>query len=271
MTSQEPPFRAEFVRLQITPIGKSQGFLQAALAAARQPVKFSGPAHVQRTDSGDVVIDGVPMVDQGEKGYCVVASAERVMRYYGLKADEHELAQIANTSASGGTSNEAMFEALKKLSNRLRIRTRTLDSLDVHSVLDLVRDYNAIAKRGKQAGEIDLSSRIIDVQEIYRQMKPELLKQARMHNPSSSARFLRQLQPHIAQGVPVLWSVMLGIVPESNAPQGFGGHMRLIIGFNAKTNEIIYTDSWGMGHESKRMTLADAWTITTGLYTIEPL
>jgi len=47
--------------------------------------------------------------------------------------------------------------------------------------------------------------------------------------------------------------------------------MRLIIGYNAKTNEILYSGSWGMGHELKRMPLADAWAITTGLCTVEPL
>ncbi len=267
---REIPFRSEFVRLQITPVRKGQGFLQASLTAGRQKEKFSGPAHVKRVDSGDVMIEGVPMVDQGQKGYCVVASAERVMRYYGLTVDEHELAQIANSSATGGTSNEAMFEALKKLTNRLRIKTRTLESLDVHAILELIADYNQVARRAKQ-GEIEVQGRILDVKAIYGQMKPELLKQARMRNRAAGARFLRQIEPHIAQGVPVLWSVMLGFVPESNAPQGFGGHMRLIVGCNAKTNEIIYTDSWGMGHEAKRMPLADAWTITTGLYTIEPL
>ena len=47
--------------------------------------------------------------------------------------------------------------------------------------------------------------------------------------------------------------------------------MRLIVGYNAKTEEILYSDSWGAGHELKRMKADDAWTITTGLMTVEPL
>jgi hypothetical protein len=43
------------------------------------------------------------MVDQGDKGYCVVASVERVMRYYGAAVDQHELAQVANSDAAIGT------------------------------------------------------------------------------------------------------------------------------------------------------------------------
>ena len=52
--------------------------------------------------------------------------------------------------------------------------------------------------------------------------------------------------------------------------KGFGGHMRLIIGYNDRTQEILYTDTWGAGHELKRLSLADAWTITLGLYCLQP-
>jgi len=46
--------------------------------------------------------------------------------------------------------------------------------------------------------------------------------------------------------------------------------MRLIIGYNARSSEILYSDSWGAGHEIKRMSLRDAYAITTGLLSIEP-
>jgi hypothetical protein len=63
---------------------------------------------------------------------------------------------------------------------------------------------------------------------------------------------------------------MLGKVPESNITQNAGGHMRLIIGYNLKKDEILFSDSWGAGHELKRMSTADAWTITTGTMSVEP-
>ena len=97
------------------------------------------------------------------------------------------------------------------------------------------------------------------------------LKAARTHNKAVVDRFLQVVQDHIDQGIPVLWSVMLGIVPEARAPKVISGHMRLIIGYDVGTGEILYSDSWGPGHELKRMAAADAWTITTSLNTIEPL
>ena len=71
--------------------------------------------------------------------------------------------------------------------------------------------------------------------------------------------------------MPVVWSVMLGLVQENPPlPQAFGGHMRLIIGYNQRERTILYTDSWGANHERKSMKLEDAILITTGLRTIAP-
>ena len=88
--------------------------------------------------------------------------------------------------------------------------------------------------------------------------------------PDTSVATPNQGQAHINEGTPLLWTVMLGKVTEKEIPQASGGHMRLIIGYNSKTGEILYSDSWGAGHELKRMAADDAWTITTGAMSIEP-
>ena len=72
------------------------------------------------------------------------------------------------------------------------------------------------------------------------------------------------------RGVPLFWSVQLGLYPEAGVPQVFGGHMRLIIGYNAEKNEIIYTDTWGAGHEHKYMPDDWAWTITQNMFYLNP-
>ncbi len=270
--SRDVPFRADFIRLHVTPAEKPKTFIAAALEAATPQAAstFDGPSHVQHNPSGDVVINTVPMVDQGEKGYCVVATAERVMRYYGVPVDENELAELANTSAIAGTSNAAMFDSLKKLSQRLRVKIRPLDDMDVRQLLDLIAEYNRRARRDR-APEISTDGAVLDMQSIYTAMKPELLKEARTHNKAAVDRFGQMVRDHIDQGIPILWSVMLGVVPEQKAPHVIGGHMRLIIGYNDQTGEILYSDSWGPGHELKRMPADDAWTMTTSMDMIEPL
>ncbi len=267
--SRDVAFRAEFIRLEISPPQKKLGLLAAA--APSQRAKFAGPKHVKRdAASGDVWLGDVPMVDQGQKGYCVVASAERVMRYFGNEVDQNELAQIANTDTAGGTSPEAMAQAMKKLSARLKVRVHEVEKTDVRELLKLQTDYNRAAKKASAPLIPDMGD-IIDVGLMYHTMKADVLRDVRTHNKSELGRFQRAVQAEIDKGVPLLWSVQLGMFAERGVPQSGGGHMRLIIGYNSKSQEILYSDSWGAGHELKRMNADNAWTITTGLLTIEPL
>ncbi len=267
------PFRAEFVRLNLLPSGGEEPAIGAvAPGNARQAVKgFVGRDHVTKAAGGDVRLKDVPMVDQGQKGYCVVASVERVMRYYGAEVDQHELAQIANSDSSKGTSMDAMLGSLKKLTARLGVKTKAIYDWNIADFLKMVDDYNRATKRGKLAPEVQLGSRVIDVDEVFAQIKPEIYKEVRMKKTADFGKFQREIQRSIDEGVPLLWSVRLGLVKEKEIPQAVGGHMRLIIGYNLTTREILYSDSWGMGHEEKRMALDDAWTITNGLTSLQPL
>ena len=264
------PFRAEFIRLTVRPESSSFVPIGGAPATSRDMVKrFVGRDHVEHSAGGDVKLRDLPMVDQGDKGYCVVASVERVMRYYGAAVDQHELAQVANSDAAIGTSTGAMLASLRKLTARLGIKVRSIYEWNVRDFLRIVDDYNRATKHGKRAPEVTLMSSTPET--LFSQIKPEIYKEVRLKNVADFGRFQRDIQRHIDEGVPLLWSVRLGIIPEENLPQVVGGHMRIIIGYNNTTRELLYTDSWGSGHEEKRMPLDDAWTITNGLSSLQPL
>lgn len=266
-------FRPEFIRLRVAPAPKPQSLLATPASGANQPVSRSSlSGNLTREANGDVVLKQVPMVDQGPKGYCVVATAERVFRYYGIAVDQHEIAQMANTSSDGGTTPDAMFAALKKLEARMRVRVRALEELNIKDFLEMINNYNREAKRqGKR--EVDISgSQMLDVGEIYATMDPTSLKDSRTtKNKSAYGKFQRSVADMLEKGVPVMWTVQLGLFPEAEIPQAHGGHMRLIIGYNAKTNEILYSDSWGAEHALKRMPIDNAYAMTTGLYYMEPM
>ncbi|MEO7934354.1 MAG: hypothetical protein ABIT76_14465 [Chthoniobacterales bacterium] len=263
------PFRAEFVRLEMTPPEKKLGLAAQILQAPSG--KFIGSEHVKRDPAtGDVWIGDVPMVDQGQKGYCVVAATERVMRYYGNPVDANELAQVANSSAAGGTSYDAMYEALKKLSTRLKVRVHEIEKTDYKDVVRLMADYNRNAKRYKMTPIPDQGN-MISLSNVYEAMDGNVLKETRTKNPGDLTRFERSLEEHVNRGTPLLWTVMLGKIPEKGVSANAGGHMRLLIGYNAKTSEVLFSDTWGAGHELKRMPLADAYTMTTGTMSIEPM
>ena len=268
MKTRNIPFRAEFVRLEIKPPDAKPSLLQFSSINGKA---FYGLDHVKRDSaSGDVVISDVPMVDQGQKGYCAVACAERMLRYYGVQTDANELAQIANTDAGRGTSADAMFDALKKVSARLHVRVKPVEQFEAKQMLSLIAEYNRTAKHDK-APEVRPKGEMLDVTAIFRSMDAGVLKETRTHNHSDVTRFQTDVAKYIDAGTPIIWSVMLGIFPEPGVPQSGGGHMRLIIGYNTKKNEIIFTDSWGAGHEKKRMPLENAVTISTGLTVIEPM
>ncbi|HEY5707513.1 MAG TPA: C39 family peptidase [Terrimicrobiaceae bacterium] len=266
------PFRAEFIRLAIRPSVSAPAPIGVAPMKSRDVVKgFVGRDHVERVAGGDVKLRDVPMVDQGEKGYCVVASVERVLRYYGASVDQHELAQIANSDAAGGTSVDAMLASLKRLTTRLGVKARSLYEWNIRDFLKMLETYNRATKRGKLAPEVAFSGQIINMDSCFGQMKPEILKEVRMKSSADFGRFKRDIQRSIDEGIPLLWSVRLGLVKEEAIPQASGGHMRIIIGYNTATDEILYSDSWGMGHEEKRMRSDDAWTITNSLSSLQPV
>lgn len=261
------PYRSEFVRLEITPPAEKKNLLQTAFAAAK---KFDPKSQVKKETGGDVFIPTVPMVDQGQKGYCAVATTERVLRYYGVSTDANEIAQIANSDASRGTSSMEMIGALKKVQGRLRIRVKPEIEPEYRDFTRLIEDYNRAAKKAK-ASELPDPKKFNVSWTAYSEMEQKILKEVKVKDNAGFTKFLRIITQHIDLGIPLTWSVQLGIVPEPNIPQGAGGHMRLIIGYNTQTKELIFSDSWGAGHEKKRMALDDAWSITTGLITIEPL
>lgn len=254
-------FAADFIRLRLVPKGATQ--LDQVLGnTSKLAPTVSLVSRIKKSPDGDVYVEGVPMVDQGEKGYCAVASAERVMRYYGIQVDQHELAKAAETSQYG-TSPADFEDALHKLQGRFKIRVKDLISFDQRDYVRMIENYNREAKKvgGRQWQE----------NMIYFEFNPDIMREARCRS-GAYEKFRAMITGATSRGMPLLWALTLGRYPETGHenPQGGGGHMRTIIGYNDKTDEIIFTDSWGAGHEMKRMKGRDACAATLGLYLVEP-
>jgi hypothetical protein len=225
----------EFLRLKIAP-RDAKGVFAAAFQGRSAAVRVSDlPKNVVR-EGGDVFIKGIPMVDQGPKGYCVVATTQRLLEYYGIPADQHQIAQVAGSDATKGTSSLAMSEALGKIDYRFKIRFK------IHAM-------------GYEGRLVEVDERKMTVGRDFPQ-----------------SQFEKVIQKSIDDGIPLLWGLTLGQYPEEPpiALQQGGGHMRMIIGYNMATRRIIFTDSWGAGHEMKRMAMDDAYKASHGLFTMTP-
>lgn len=249
-------FAAEFIRLKLGPDKDALDRGGASDAVTRRDLK----SHVKKEGSA-VWLEGIPMVDQGQKGYCVPATVSRVFAYYGMDGiDQHALAQLCNSSGQGGTSYHEMQTALNDISRQFRFKVVNLDGS--HSLDEMVAVYNKAAKKKKKA---QLTGFDVGAMEF----DPEVMLAARAGKPAMVKKWLDPIRKGIDAGQPVLWSVLLGIFPEEGLPQSNGGHMRLIIGYDLEQGVIYYSDSWGAGHERKKMPANRAAAITTARYLLK--
>ena len=279
---KEKDLTADYVRVTMHPKGGAK--VKASAKSGGIVSKTKTKAHVKKNSDGDVWIDGVPMVDQGRKGYCAAATSERVLRYYGFTIDEHEIAQAAGTTARGGTSISDMKEAVKAVGSKCRLGYQDIVTM-TSSFEDLEKDIEQYNKAAKSEGESEISinsfmrGNSVNVGEILAAMKPKVVKKMRMKD-FRYKKFMAGVKAQVDQGVPVFWGVTLGMFPEPGLPQVAGGHIRLIIGYvegkdpktkKTEIKEILYTDSWGAGHELKRMPADWAFAITHDAFYLKPL
>jgi Peptidase_C39 like family len=228
--------KVEFLRLKIAP-REVKGAFAASFQGRAAAAKLSDlPKNVVKKADGDVMIRDIPMVDQGPKGYCVVATTQRLFEYYGIPADQHQIAQVAGTDATQGTNPLKMAEALGKIDFRFKTRFKILGLKNGATLVEVDERKMTVGKRVDEA------------------------------------KFSKDIHQSIDDGVPVLWGLELGRFPEepSIAQQTGGGHMRMIIGYNDRTGHLLFSDSWGAGHECKRMTLNHAYQATLGYFAMAP-
>ena len=279
-------FEPGFVRLAVDgPERLAAGGRRTEAGAAKGAKKIAD--NVVRDPRGDVFIDNVPMVDQGQKGYCAVAASERVLRYYGVDVDEHEIAQAAGTSAEGGTSTRGMKDSVQAIGRKYKLATVVTygdfekpASERIAGLVKEVANYNKAAKKLKKkeiAEDVYIRREGNTIYYSYRDadaaMDPEVLRDMKVNGAQRSkfTRFMKDVRDQVNKGIPLFWGVTLGTYPEPESPQSRGGHIRLIIGYNDRKKEILYTDTWGAGHELKRMPAEWAWTISHCLLYMKPL
>lgn len=220
--------KPEFLRLKLAAPNQAD-WSMGKLAVGVQRMELL--KRVTKTPEGDVYISGVPMVDQGQKGYCVAASCQRLFEYMRIPCDQHEMAKLVSVDAESGADIRTMQKSLAKIDGAFKVTFKPL-------------------------------------------VNPELYYSGNGKRRVSDKEFLSLIKENVEKGVPLLWGLILGEKPEDpplpGSGQTRGGHMRMVIGYNLAKNQVIFTDSWGAGHELKRMALLDAYDVTMGLYSMAP-
>lgn len=190
--------KPEYLRIRLFPRPYAQ--------TSMRRIQLAG--QLRREDDGTQWIPGVPMVDQGTKGYCVVASCQRVFEYYRIPIDQHQIAPLFGTDAEDGTNTRDMEKSLAKVAGKFHTK------------------FTRLWFKGTRSSE-----------------------------------FAQVVRSNIDEGVPLLWCWEV---------EKEGAHMSLIIGYNAGADTLVYTDSWGRGHERKTITFGDAEPKSYLLHRFEP-
>lgn len=221
---------------------------------------------------GDVYLSGIPMINQGQSAYCAVASAARVLQNYGIDMTMEDMADLAGSSATGGTNIGQWERALRRVANSHGMELRT-----VHDVTDtdqpiqrLLYDYNQTAR---DMGYEELytwdyaNAFVMNYKKLSEDREYPVQREVMLSNDRACDAFEKNVMERIEESDPLFWAVRLGDVPETGVVPGeHNQHMRLIVGYNEERGEILYSDSWGEGHELKRMDGKDALSITHGMY-----
>lgn len=194
---------------------------------------------VERRENGDVVITNIPMVDQGPKGYCVPATAERCMRFLGIPADMYLLAMAGETQAGGGTSVGLL---LNNIGTDIKRKGRSFEI---------------------ESGELKMR----DIQKSIDDGIPIMwaLQSTDEFNDTANERTAMRKDGE--------WSEYKATVaaaaenPELT-PRSDRGHVVIIIGYNEETNEIAFSDSWGERYLERWITLPEAEIISQNRFYI---
>lgn len=249
-------FSSEYIRLIRAESAEGLELGGSKDTAKRRDVKAEHL--VFEKDKKRVYIKDIPMIDQGEKGYCLPATVARVFALYGMESvDQHALAAVCGSSGEKGTSTQAMEDALAGISKKFHVKLEILGGTKTK----WLESYNKIAKK-KHVPALETPD--------FFSADAETLRAARA-DKAQLKKWMNEIRKTINRGVPVLWSVRLGIYPESvPIPQTRGGHMRLIVGYDDAEGKILFSDSWGAGHELKSVDQADACAMTFRCYSLSP-
>ena len=186
--------------------------------------------------NGDVIIENIPMVDQGPKGFCVPATYARALLYAGVPADLYLLALLGGTGVGGGTLIVDIENSARALATSYgRSITGVPPSLDFSKL-------ESFFEKG-----IPLTWAMYVDEEINRDLSLRLKERA----SSDLTTWNKLLEPKRKAARSI-----------RKNPQN--GHVCLLIGCNLKTGELATSDSWGPEFTERWITVEEARALSQG-------
>lgn len=228
--------RDEYVALRIVPSAELDDGGTVERMSSRE-MRERLAALVLRRPNGDVLVEDIPMVDQGPKGFCVPATMERMLRHLGIPSDMYLLAMAANTQPGGGTTVRDVLYAVGQTARKHGRRLVTVNGRpDPSSVATWIEAGIPVLWSMNTSDEVNA---MIDEHTRERQKVEDWgAWKARLKDRRREAK--------------------------KTTRSAEDGHVCLITGFNRETGEIAISDSWGPGYEERWLTKDAAQAISTG-------
>jgi hypothetical protein len=230
----------EYIALRIMPPELAESWGRPAYQSD-ETVRQAAEDNVQENAFGDVLIQNIPMVNQGPKGYCVPATIERCLRYMGIRADMYTLAMAGRTTIGGGTSLSAIIDGT---SAYVRRSSRDMETISEEVSIKNVSEY------------IDAGQPLMwtmSSTKAYNALANTITKQrSGVTDPKEWRKQLRDI---------------LRDAPKLNKDPR-AGHLCMIVGYNDETDEIAVSDSWGPRFELRWITVEEANAVSNGRFYI---
>ncbi len=196
-------------------------------------------ANLNSNAFGDVLIENIPMVDQGPKGYCVPATLERCLRYMGIRADMYALAMAGNTGIGGGTYMSNIIEGTSGF----------------------------VRRAGRQMQEINSDASVRGIRKYIENGQPVLWTMYSTNEYNMIANAITRQRMKADE--PKAWKKTLSelIKKSPKLEEDIDrGHICLIVGFNDYTGELAVSDSWGPEYELRWISEDEAKDISAGYF-----
>ncbi len=237
-----PPNEYTMLRIMPVTIADAHG-----MEPPQETVEWSRTltTRVMKRPNGDVIIQEVPMVDQGGKSYCVPATWERYLRYMGIPADMYVLAMAGHTRSGAGTSMESMVQSIQDLVTKNQHQT---ERVKFPITADAVATY---IDQGTP-----LMWNMFVVPEIDRAMTE------RMHTRPQDAT-ITSWGACLDEPRRAAKNLKLEVRSDEKSSSGFA-HMCMLIGYNRDTHEVALSDSWGPEYAERWLTEEEAQAINYG-------
>ncbi len=205
----------KYIALRVWPVAMANAQGRPLTRTTDTELKQLLKDNITKRENGDVIIEQIPMINQGPKGYCVPATYERILRYLGLSVDMYTLANCGGTVRGGGTYLEDINRAVGDLLSRSGRDTEKRLPVNFTEIQRWVDRGVPVIWNMMVTADIENESH-------------QFTQQRQSMNPEEWAAKMKKYR-----------------LPVGFQPNRGGAHVRMIIGYNKNTGEICYSDSWG--------------------------